>query len=108
MNVSTTTSTSAHGTTDTGTTGRTPEDRTTRTAHVPLTRRALDAIAHRLSDRGPEGALAELVEVAVAARDAGLRNAGFRGAAIDLLVDPTAPAVVRERAFAVVARQLSL
>lgn len=66
------------------------------------TRRVLDALAHKLTRSGPEASLPELVDLAVAARDRGVR-----GAAVDLLVDPTAPAVVRERAFAVVARRLN-
>jgi DNA polymerase IIIc chi subunit len=72
-------------------------------AQQPLwTRRALDALAHKLTHGGPEASLTELVDLAVAARDRGLN-----GAAVDLLVDPTAPAVVRERAFSIVARRMN-
>ncbi|MGF1660963.1 MAG: hypothetical protein ACFCVG_00580 [Kineosporiaceae bacterium] len=65
------------------------------------TRRRLGDLATLLADRGPEAAVPQLVELAVAARDAGLNTH-----VVDLLIDPHAPTVSRERAFAHVARRL--
>jgi hypothetical protein len=56
-----------------------------------------------LEDHGPESdrAVPQLVELAVAARDAGMTSQ-----VVDLLIDPHAPRAVRERAFAHVAMRL--
>jgi hypothetical protein len=65
------------------------------------TRRRLGDLATLLDARGPEAAVPQLVELAVAARDAGLSSH-----VVDLLIDPHAPRATRERAFAHVARRL--
>lgn len=58
-------------------------------------RAEIDDLAHRLSDLGPEAVLADLTDLATSAR-----GSRVPGPVVDLLLDPHAPAVVRERAFA--------
>lgn len=78
---------------------------TTPTTRAALRRRwsrpVLDDLAHRIAEHGPEAAIDELAELAVTARAVGLP-----GPVVDLLLDPHAPVVVRERAFARVAGAL--
>jgi hypothetical protein len=63
---------------------------------------ALDALAWRIEADGVDQHAAAVAAVAHTAR-----RAGLRGVVVDLLLDGTVPAVVRERAFGIVASRLA-